>query len=153
MKKYSASILLSVCMLGFCFVRSQDLTEGKVPKMVTEAFKKKYPNTFAYEWEWKKREQLYEAEFMRNGDKYEARFSKEGNWVSTTREINTQQLPKSVMDAIHQSEYSSWRLDDIEEHSTPQQEQMYLIEVEKGKRNVYLYMMPDGKMVKTSTKK
>lgn len=153
MKKYYHSILFVLCLLVTGLTYSQELKENQIPQAVKDSFAAKYSNTYVYEWEWKKKEKLYEAEFMLKGNKYEAYFMPDGQWIRTERDIKKRELPKAIKDAIAQSEYADWEIDDVEEHSTPKYEVVYEVEVEKGKQETYLYFLPDGSLVETIIKK
>ncbi len=153
MKKYYGLTLFILCVMITGIAHSQELKESQVPQAVKDSFTAKYSNTYVYEWEWKKKEKLYEAEFMLKGNKYEAYFTPDGQWIRTERDIKKRELPQAVKDAIAQSEYADWEIDDVEEHSTPKYEVVYEVEVEKGKQETYLYFLPDGRLVETIVKK
>lgn len=131
----------------------QELKESEVPKEVRECFRAKYPDVYVYEWEWKRKKMIYEAEFIMKGSKYEATFTKEGEWIKTERDIKKADLPQKVWDGLSQTEYAAWKVDDIEEHSTPKYELVYEIEVKSKKRKVLLYFLPNGKLVETEVKR
>lgn len=148
-----------ISIVFFLFIGSnataQHTKYGPVPQAVIDAFNKKYPDTYVYEWEWEKKDKLYEAEFFLRGVKYEALFSPDGQWVHTERDVSRDMVPKAVMESLFSSEYANWKIDDIEEHSTPDHPVLYEIEVKmKGpKREVYLYYLPDGKLLREVVKK
>lgn len=152
--KYLFSLLF--LFIGYTEIHAQELKENEVPKEVVATLKKMYPNVFVHEWEWKKKKQIYEAEFMMDGSEYEAYFKPDGKWMYTERDIKVQDLPTAVFTSFKNSEYSDWKIDDIEEHQTPEYAILYEIEVKKKekkkKRKVYLYYLPDGKLVETVIK-
>lgn len=150
-----SATLVVFFFLSWMGLSAQHTKEGPVPKAVIATFNEKYPDTYVYEWEWKKKEGLYEAEFFLKGIKYEAYFTPEGQWQLTERDISRDLVPEAVMDSLFSSEYANWKIDDIEEHSTPEHPLFYEIEVKmKGpKREVYLYYLPDGALLKKIVKK
>lgn len=153
MKNYYRFILITICCLISIIARCQEVKEKDVPATVKKSFQSIYSNSYVYEWEWKKKEKLYEAEFMDNGNKCEAYFNQAGEWIETTIGIKRDQLPQAIVDNISKSEYKDFKIDDVEEINTSQYKVLYKVEVEKGKRELYLYFLPDGKLIETSTKK
>lgn len=134
----------SIALIIFSFISSanaQEVKENNVPQAVVEAFKQKYPESFVYEWEWIKKEKLYEAEFMFKGNKHEAFFTKEGEWNRTEKEIVMNDLPNGVRDAFYKSEYAQWKIDDVKEIVTAGNDVIYNIEVEKGKKEIELLFL------------
>jgi uncharacterized membrane protein YkoI len=73
----AASLLLSSCASEF------DITEADVPQIVKDAFKTKYPNATASEWEVEKSEGrlVFEAEFKMDGKNKEAEFKPDGTFI------------------------------------------------------------------------
>lgn len=140
-----------IALTAFIFMyfpaSSQDLRPGDVPEAVRAEFTKKYPNMYVYEWEWKRKKGLYKAEFAINGFEHEAYFKPNGEWAYTEKEISYLQLPEKVIHSIRNSEYSNWKLDDIEEYNTPEHPVVYKVELEKGKAEVDLYFLPDGTQI------
>lgn len=133
----------SIALIIFSFISSanaQEVKEKNVPQAVVEAFKRKYPESFVYEWEWIKKEKLYEAEFMFKGNKHEAFFTKEGEWNRTEKEIAMKDLPQAVQDAFYKSEYSKWKIDDVKEIASDHKGLIYNIEVESGRKEIELYI-------------
>ena len=132
---------------------SQDLKEGQVPASVRATFKKLYPDTYVHEWELIKKTQLYEAEFISKGTKYEAYFTRDGQWVQTERDIKKTEIPQEILVSLAKTQYATWEIDDVEEHQSPEHKLSYEIEVEQGKQEMYLYFLPDGKLIRTVKKK
>ncbi len=126
---------------------AQELKENEVPKIVVENFKKKYPDVYVYEWEWKKKKMVYEAEFIMKGKRYEAHYTKDGQWIKTEREVQKSEIPQAVWDNFNKTQFANWKIDDQEEHSTPKYELVYEIKVKNNKSKVFLYFLPDGKQV------
>lgn len=140
--KHIQWIILLLTTLIYTDVFCQDLKASEVPGVVKDSLKAKYPDVYVYEWEKKKK--MYEAEFIIKGIKYEALFTKEGIWVSTTRDIKQKDVPQEVWNSLSKTEYTAWKIDDIEEHNTPKYERLYEIELKLNKQKVVLYFTPDG---------
>ncbi len=142
MKRY---FTLLTALVAACFsTYAQELKPEKVPEAVRAEFARKHPGMYVYEWEWKRKKELYKAEFAVNGSEHEAYFKSSGEWVYTEKEIPYTQVPDNVIRALRNSEYSEWKIDDTEELSTPEYPLLYKIEVEKGKSEADLYFLPDG---------
>ncbi len=151
MKKVFA-LFLGIFLAGLHFtVTAQTVKESKVPAAVRDSFKKQHPDMYVYEWEFKKKKQLYEAEFLNKGVKHEAHFTPDGKWLLTKRDIKKKDLPAKILQAIAGSKYSSWEIDDAEEQQTPAG-LVYKVEVEQGKQELYLYITAEGKIERTEKK-
>ncbi len=76
-----------------------------------------------------------------------------GQWCMTESEISYEALPKAVQDALRLSEYSGWKIDDIDKIERAGMETIYVIEVEyssvNGEKEVDLYYSKDGVLIKT----
>jgi hypothetical protein len=134
-------VLLSINAFG------QNLEENQVPKIIKDSFKQKYPDAYVYEWEYKRQHKIYEAEFIAKGNKYESYFTHEGVWVKTERDIKKEELPQNIWEALTKTEYAHWKVDDIEEHNTPEHGILYELELKDSKKKVYLYFLPDGSII------
>lgn len=144
-------VLTLIFLIPFVYynANAQELKENEVPKIIVENFKKKYPNVFVHEWELKKKTMVYEAEFIMKGKSYEAQYTKNGEWIKTERDINKYEIPEPVWDSLNKSQYAKWKIDDLEELSTPKHEIIYKIKVEQRSSKVLLYYLPDGTQVET----
>lgn len=71
-----------------------------VPKEVIEAFQAKFPGITPSEWEM---EAQYEADFSVNGKEVEVTFDAEGKIVQIEYEIDVEELPEAVVNAIEES--------------------------------------------------
>ncbi|MCC7534022.1 MAG: PepSY-like domain-containing protein [Bacteroidia bacterium] len=149
-KILKASVVVTIFLMGcLSFAVAQELKERNVPSEVKQAFQEKYPNTYVYEWEWKRKKSLYKAEFMWKRLKYEAYFTKEGKWILSEYEIAAHELPEVVHKAIASGEYANWEIDDIDVIHSPEHEVSYEIEVKRNKQKRKLYYLPDGKLLRT----
>lgn len=145
--------LLLIFTLLFSSLHAQEVRSNQVPQQVLKSFSEKHPDRFAYDWEWKRKKELYRAKFIHAESKYKAYFTADGTWRLTKREISYYLLPEIVQNAIKNSTYSSWEVDDVEEHSSPEHSVFYEIELENRKQEVLLYYLPDGTLINTIQKK
>ena len=89
MKKALLLFLLSSAV----FVTTAQLR--KIPADVTEAFASRYPH--ATRVEWKDKLHYFEATFELNGSIIAADFSSKGEWQSSERKLNFDDLPDEVV--------------------------------------------------------
>jgi hypothetical protein len=73
---------------------AQSKEKKDVPKVVTEAFAKEYPNTKV---DWDIEDDGYEAEFKLNGKDASADYDKNGNKLATEVEVSESELPSSAL--------------------------------------------------------
>lgn len=148
MKRSYRFLLLFGPVFLYChFVEAQELKASKVPEAVRSQLKSRYPDVFVYEWEWKKKEKLYEAEFIINGITYEAYYTAEGEWVRTERGLTKSELPEAVLESLKRSSYADREIKDVEVHSTPKHERIYEVELKFKKQKIKLYWLPDGSRI------
>ncbi len=144
--KYLALII--VVLLMTLRGAGQDLSAQDVPEKVRKAFEARYPDTYVYEWEYKRKSGFYEAEFMYRGVKHEACFTREGLWISTEKELKISELPKAVSEGLVKTRYGDWKIDEVKEHQSGSSSLVYEIEVKQGKKEVDLFFLPDGSLLR-----
>ena len=90
-----------VILLAGIAISSASCAQSKenkvVPKVVSEAFAKEYPNTKV---EWDIEDDGFEAEFKLNGKDASADYDKNGNKLAIEIEVNESELPTSVLTYI-----------------------------------------------------
>src|SRR5690606_9033620 len=117
-----------------------------IPDAVVSHFRTSYPA--AQKTDWDKESNGYEVEFRLNGIKWEAYYDLNGNWLKTERDVKRREVPNAVWTSLAKSPYAGWKVDDIEEHQTPDYKTVYEIEVKGKGRKAYVYILPDGKIVR-----
>ncbi len=148
--KLSQSVLLVIVFIAFSFI--QDAAAQNVPENVKTSFTTMYPSITVKEWEFNKAKNWYKAAYKQNNAEYEAYFATDGKWVRTERDIKKADLPQAVTTALAKTEYANWDIDDVEEHQTPQNKTVYVVEVEKSSTELELYILPDGTLLETKKK-
>lgn len=105
-----------------------------------------YPNAKGVDWERKGTYMV--AECKVNRKEIEVWFVRStGEWVKTEHELRVSELPAAVTQAIS-AEYAGWKIDDAEMIEYPNQEKVYVVEVEKRKNPEYkLYYSEDGRLL------
>lgn len=88
-----------------------------------------------------------EVEIVDNGRVLELFFGPDGQWIHTRREVRRSEVPAPVMDALQQSEFGSWEIDDIEYWQTAEGD-WYEFELEsRDDREVTVRIAPDGQIL------
>lgn len=139
---------ISFCLVVFGLSSTQAFGQEKnIPSAVTDHFQSKYPNAQVHDWD-HERDGSYEVEFIYNGQEWEAYYASDGTWLRTERDVRKADVPRPVMDGVKRSSYSDWKMDDVEEHQTPQYASVYEVELKKNGQKTYIYVLPDGQIVK-----
>ncbi|MDR0659690.1 MAG: PepSY-like domain-containing protein [Prevotellaceae bacterium] len=142
-------LLLAALVIGFTFsIQScnDDDNHGINNSAVENAFAAKYPSINRVDWEIKGN--YYVADFWLNGLECEAWFTWDGDWQLTETDITFDQLPAAVKTAFGQSEFASWRIDDVDMLERKDMEVAYVVEVEQGNQEYDLYYAADGTLIK-----
>jgi len=90
MKKIILLAAIAISTVG-C---AQSKEKKEVPKVVTEAFAKEYPNTKVA---WDIEDDGFEAEFKLNGKDASVDYDKNGNKLATEIEVSESELPTSAL--------------------------------------------------------
>lgn len=120
-----------------------------VPVELQNAFANKYPGIQKVDWE--QEGGYYVADFMDGAFEASAWFDKTAKWVLTETDLIYQSLPNAVKATFENSEYNTptWKLDDIDRLDRPEQETIYVIEVESKTQDLDLLYRSDGVLIKS----
>lgn len=119
----------------------------KVPAHVAEALQKRYPH--AEKVKWQDKIHSFEAEFYLNGHEISSSFNKHGDWLSTERKIDFEQLPVVVQEGFHKSKYCQWKKTAIIEINQNRENLRYKFYVRKNDvQKKHLYFDTNGKLIK-----
>ena len=143
MKKIFFSIVVACAGL----MLSANAQVRKIPAEVTNAFSEKYND--AKNVEWKDKLSAFAAIFDMDGDKYEARFNKKGEWLSTEKDLNIDELPSVVKEGFDKSKYTDWEAKAVYEVDLPDDKKEYKVHVAKSsvQKKILLFDV-DGKLLK-----
>lgn len=108
---------------------------------VSEFISSKYPGSKILEYDYEKG--LLEVEIWHESREKNVYFNGQDAWVYTEWDIRVSELPALVTNAIRTSQYSNYRIDDIEYVQTPIQD-CYKVELELGNREVELRISANG---------
>ncbi len=143
---------------GLCsFTDGDDGTDsGKVSIAVLKAFEQKFPQAVGVEWE--KEWRHYVAEFRSPMEgtqslamyEMEAWFDHGANWRMTVVDVPYSMLPQVVKDGFTSCNYGAWNVDDAHIVVRNGKDNIYIIEVEQGHLERYLFFNSSSKFVKES---
>lgn len=119
----------------------------KLPAEVTNSFSEKYPD--AKNVEWKDKLSNFSAGFEWKDEKYEAHFNKKGEWLSTDKEMDINDLPAKVKDGFDKSKYSDWETNNVYRIDMPDDKVNYRVHVAKSSiQKKILLFNEKGKLLK-----
>lgn len=87
-----------------------------------------------------------EVEIYHDNRQKDVYFNGAGEWIDTRWDILQRELPDAVKNTVSSSEYASYNVDDIEFVQTPVVE-YYILELERGDKEVQLRIRPDGVII------
>ena len=125
---------------------AKNISAKKVPTAVKDAFKAKFPDAKLHEWEME--EGNYVASFSSKDARMEAAFTPDGKWKETELKSKMSEVPQAIKDALAKSEYAKWKVGDVAKIATPENPNMFEIEVHKGNECYGLHYDLSGKLVK-----
>lgn len=146
MRNLIAALLLAGCIHAF----GQAPTVLTPPASAKAHLAQRYPKATVKEW--KQGTKLYRAEFVVKGEKHTAVYTTEGAWVRTEHDISKNELPGAVTRALKAGKYATWKIDDLEEHATPEHASLFKVNVETEMEKAELFFLPDGKLLKEEVK-
>lgn len=141
-------LLFALCSMVTLQSCSDDDDPISVSDAIQNAFKAKFPSATNEKWEQKSG--YYVAEFRENGKEIDAWFTANAEWSMTETDLGTNLtlLPDAVQTTFNNSEYKTWRVEDIDFYERPDKS-FYLIEVETtGQKGRKLFYNPDGTLIK-----
>lgn len=146
MKKYLLALAAGLFLFTAC--DNDDNHSNQPNGAVTKAFEAKFPHASRIEWEYKNDYAI--AEFHNDGFETDAWFDQSGKWYMTKTEYRTiENIPnETVRNAFQNSEYKTWRVEDVDYLNRLDAEGIYIIEVEQGKIETDLYYSEEGILIK-----
>ncbi|MBQ8867419.1 MAG: PepSY-like domain-containing protein [Bacteroidaceae bacterium] len=143
---YLSVALVSLVLMSSC-EKDDDIRWSDVPQAVVSAFEAKFPDAGRTEWE--KKRGYYVVELWYQQVETQAWFEKDGTWRMTETDLGrtVANLPEAVQQALADSKYASWGVDDLDKYERPT-DTFYLVEVEtNGQRDRDLFFSPDGTLL------
>jgi hypothetical protein len=133
-------ISIFICVSAF----SQGI---KLPKAVSESFKKLYPNATEVKWE-KEGSNEYEAIFKNGETKVSIAMDKKGNLNETETVIKINDLPNGVTKYIEEN-YKGFTVEVVEKTEDNKGKITYEVQVKKDKVKKEVKFDKDGKLLKS----
>lgn len=144
MKKLFGLLLISVFLFAATGAQAQF---RKIPGVVTDSFKEKYPSAKTVSWEDKV--SAFQASFDLEGESYTARYSSKGEWLGSQKKITPEKLPATVKDGLAKSKYADWEVKTVISHYLPGGKEEYGIGVyKKGLNKKSLLFSSEGQLLK-----
>ncbi len=135
MKKVFITMVALSLTSGSAIATTTDVL-GKIRDFI----KTEYSNAITVESEME--DNKIEVDIIHNKKEKTLTFSDAGVWESTKYDIRKSELPRVVRNAVENSEYSSYRMDDIETIQTPTKT-IYEIELSKYLREDITILVDD----------
>jgi hypothetical protein len=148
--KKNVFFLLFTCAVFFA-VNHADAQFRRIPGIVTDSFKLKYPDAKTVEWE--DGITSFKASFTLNNEKYKSWYSSKGEWQSSEKKLPFEEVPASVRDGLSKSKYTGdWKTGTVTVRYLPGGVIQYNIVVYKGDlQRKNLLFNSDGQLLKDST--
>lgn len=140
------NLLLVIAAGVFVLQSCSDDDDNSVSSVVKNAFASKYPTAENVDWHAKNSYQV--ASFMNSNVHTTAWFDAYGIWHMSETDIPYASLPQSVKTAFENSDYATWKVDDVDKLERKDSETVYVIEVEQQNKEVDLYYSSDGILIK-----
>lgn len=111
---------------------------------IHEFINSKYPGARIVEIE--NEHQTIEVDIIHENRGKEVVFDINQKWINTHYDISKQEVETIVLEALNNSAYHSYVIDDIEKYETPSGD-YYLFELEKGQQEIKIKMDREGNML------
>ena len=157
-KQFNYFVLFGIIMLSLV---SCEKNNGMADGRFESALLEKYPDATSIKWSMKGNYHIaeFKSAMTRSTEMIDnqAWFDRNCQWQMTEIDIHFDMLPQAVKEAFNQSEYASWRIEDVDRLDREGMETLYIIEVEEtfdGKEiEMDLFYSPDGTLIKTEEEK
>jgi hypothetical protein len=144
MRKNILSIIAIICIS--LSAQAQTLRMDQVPKVVSQAFHAKYATAIQESWEQAGKD-IYQVGYFYNKKRQTARFDATGKWLETETEINFNQVPRAVSNAVSK-QFNGYDIQIVSLIDSPSGEQMYEIVLFRGKENYDVTFSAKGEVLK-----
>ncbi len=119
----------------------ENMIPADLSEKITNFLKEKYPNASIIEVDFE--DNFFEVEIIENKIVRDIIFDKDSNWKATITEVEEEDLPQAVKDAIANSEYAEAEIDDIDFYETADKN-YYVIEIEINDKEIEIKISEDG---------
>jgi len=133
---YMKKLAFFICSV-FLMASTTHAQFRKIPGVVTDSFKVKYPNAKSVSW--KDKTTSFQATFTEGNDECVARYNSKGEWQQTEKKIKKEDIPAAVKDGLSKSKYADWETGTVIHRDLPGNKVEYIVSVSNGtlsKRNL-----------------
>lgn len=119
----------------------------KIPGIVTDSFKIKYPS--AQNVSWSDKITVFQASFNLDKAEYTAKYNKQGEWQGSEKKITVDEVPAAVKDGLSKSKYVDWPTKSAVVRYLPGNQTQYAITVAKNdfQRRTLVFNV-EGRLIK-----
>ena len=139
-------VLTTLFVFGLQSCDKEDDWDIAATPELQAAFAAKFPNVNAFlvRWEWNNRQGVYEADFYEDRYEKSAWFSRSYDWLRTETDFNRffDEVPQVVLEAA-QAARQGYIIEDVIGVETAV-DYYYRVEMERGDRDVFVEVNPDG---------
>lgn len=140
--------MMFIAVLAFSACSDDDDNDGiKVPEALSQALKAQYPSATHIEWEQKGN--FYVADCRVDGKEKDVWYNAKAEWQLTETDLQWNDVPGTVQTSFENSEYADWQRDDVDLLEYPVEPMVYVIEVEKGNKELQLFYSQEGNLIDT----
>lgn len=137
--------VLSVTVPGSGQVPGDNEGNGSMlAQEITSFISSKYSNARIVEYDYD--DGFLEVEIYHDSREKDVYFNGSNSWVMTKWDVRRNELPQAVLQAVQNSNYASYTIDDIEFIQKPTVE-YYQLELERGDREVNLNVTAQGQII------
>lgn len=144
MRKNILSIIAIICIS--LTAQAQTLRMDQVPKGVLQAFHAKYASAIQESWEQAGKD-IYQVGYFYNKKSQTTRYDASGKWLETETEINFNQVPRAVSNAVSK-QFDGYEIQMVSLIDGPSGDQTYEIILFKGKENYDVTFSAKGEVLK-----
>jgi hypothetical protein len=107
------TIFISIAIIGMlASCSNQEIASGKVPSVVLNSVKEKFPSATGIDWE--KKDNLYEAELdLNDSTDVSILVNDAGKWIMHKQDIPLSYIPAAILSTL-QNQYKDHTIDDAE---------------------------------------
>ena len=154
--QYIITIALSILLMTFgqANAGSKELSKDQVPKAVSDAFVKAYPDAkdLTYEEEIFEGKKAYEVEYKKNGMEFGFIYNADGVLLLKEEEIDVKELPDPVVKAIMKA-HPEATIEEAEKMMKPDGTvTVYEVEIKVSGKEIKLELDVSGNILKTKSK-
>ncbi len=143
--------LLTAWAAVACAAYGEPLPAEKVPAVVRDAFRAKFPDVIKVEWKLKE-DKNYEAEFKQKDVEVAAKFDEKGKWLETETAIKESDLPEKVRTRISKDYKAYEQIETQKVERAGAKPILYEVHLENAEEILKVQLKADGSIASKSSK-